>query len=56
MTQLHQRDPEKQTTEPILGTALLEKKSKTVTTGWMGKYGKPVRNDNCFLLIVFFFG
>ena len=37
MTQLYPRDPEKQTTEPILERRFLEK--KTVTTGWMGKRG-----------------
>ena len=38
MTQLHPKGPRKQTTEPILGTALLEKKKK-VTTGWKEKRG-----------------
>ena len=31
------KGPRKQTREPILGTAILEK--KPVTTGWMGKRG-----------------
>ena len=33
MTQLHQRHPKKQTTEPILGTALLGKKSYNRSNG-----------------------
>ena len=46
------KGPRKQTTEPILRTAILTKK-KTVTTGWMGKHGLSANINAQFLSVDF---
>ena len=45
MTQLHPKGPRKQTTEPILGTALLEKKNPSYNwlNGKLGIIGEKCR-------------